>query len=82
MREILRWPVNLGSDEDTDFARLHGDGAKNKEASFYGRIWGMEREAIPCVWEIVKDYNRDPLLYPPPLPGTLPKQVYLFACGV
>ena len=29
MREILRGPVNLGSGEDADFARLHGDGAKN-----------------------------------------------------
>ena len=29
MHEILRGPVNLGSDEDTDFARLHGDGANN-----------------------------------------------------
>ena len=30
MREMLRGPVNLGPGEDADFARLHGDGAKNK----------------------------------------------------
>ena len=29
MREMLRGPVNLGSGEDADFARLHGDGANN-----------------------------------------------------
>ena len=31
MRELLRGPVNLGSGEDADFARLHGDGVKNKQ---------------------------------------------------
>ena len=31
MREILRGPANLGSGEDADFARLHGDGANNQE---------------------------------------------------
>ena len=56
MREILRGPINLGSDEDADFARLHGDGAGQEPCTSrflyeYSLFWflGVSDKYIPLL---------------------------------
>ena len=50
MRKILRGPVDLGSGEDADFARLHGDRAKNQH--------GVQLELDLIRWSTSSHRNR------------------------